>query len=306
MWIAPELAQTVAAIVDEKSFDAAARRLRISPSAVSQRLRALESQLGRVLIIRSRPVRATAAGTTIVRLARQYEVIGHEASIALGLERRDRMHVPIAVNADSLSLWLLPALEAVAREHDVTFELLREDEDRTAALLESGSALAAITSEENPIAGCTVTPLGATEYVAFASPGFVDRWFARGATKTSIAAAPVIEFDRSDDLQAQWLRANGVDPEAPPRHYVPASEDYAAAVRLGMGWGMLPPAQAAAALERGSLVPLGAPDIDEPLFWQQWNITSPALAAIREFVVRGARAALRQQGAPQSVPRPSA
>ena len=239
MWIAPELAQTVAAIVDEKSFDAAARRLRISPSAVSQRLRALESQLGRVLIIRSRPVRATAAGTTIVRLARQYEVIGHEASIALGLERRDRMHVPIAVNADSLSLWLLPALEAVAREHDVTFELLREDEDRTAALLESGSALAAITSEENPIAGCTVTPLGATEYVAFASPGFVDRWFARGATKTSIAAAPVIEFDRSDDLQAQWLRANGVDPETPPRHYVPASEDYAAAVRLGMGWGML-------------------------------------------------------------------
>ncbi|WP_119696273.1 LysR family transcriptional regulator ArgP [Microbacterium halotolerans] len=305
MWIAPELAQTVAAIVDEKSFDAAARRLRISPSAVSQRLRALEAQLGRVLIIRSRPVRPTSAGTTIVRLARQYDVIGHEASVALGMERRDRMHVPIAVNADSLSLWLLPALEAVTREHDVTFELLREDEDRTAALLESGSALAAITSQEQPIAGCTVTSLGATEYVAFATPGFVDRWFVRGVTADSIAAAPVIEFDRSDDLQAQWLRANGVDPESPPRHYVPASEDYAAAVRLGMGWGMLPPTQAAAALERGSLVRLGAPDIAEPLFWQQWNIASPALAAIRESVVRGARAAL-QQGALQTSPRPSA
>lgn len=294
MNIAPELARTVAAIVDERSFEAAARTLRISPSAVSQRLRALESQLGSVLIIRSRPIRATKAGATIVRFARQYEVIAHEATVELGLERRGRVHVPIAVNADSLALWLLPALEEVARAHDVTFELLREDEARTATLLESGSALAAITSQSRPIAGCEVTPLGATEYVAVATPAYVARRLPRGVTPTALAAAPVIEFDRSDDLQANWLAANGVDPESPPRHYVPASEDYAAAVRLGMGWGMLPPAHAADALERGSLVRLGAPDIAEPLFWQQWNLASPALAAIRESVVRHARAALAQ------------
>ncbi|WP_105566652.1 LysR family transcriptional regulator ArgP [Microbacterium halophytorum] len=294
MWIAPELAATVAAIVDERSFEAAARRLRISPSAVSQRLRALESQLGTVLIIRSRPVRATTAGATIVRLARQYAVIAHEATVELGLERRDRMHVPIAVNADSLSLWLLPALEAVTHEHDVTFELLREDESHTAALLESGAALAAITSQERPIAGCDVTPLGATEYVAVATPGFVARWFSGGVAADALAAAPVIEFDRSDDIQSEWLRANGVDPDAPPRHYVPASEDYAAAVRLGMGWGMLPPAHAEDALTRGALVAIGPPDLAEPLFWQQWNLSSPALEAIRGSVVRHARAALAQ------------
>jgi len=297
MLISPELAQTVAAIVDERSFEGAARRLRISPSAVSQRLRTLESQLGSVLVIRSRPIRVTRAGATVVRLARQYEVIAHEATVELGLESRDRMHVPIAVNADSLSLWLLPALEHVTHDHDVTFELLREDEDRTASLLESGAALAAITSQRRPIAGCTVTALGATEYVAVATPAFAARWFPDGAGADALAAAPVIEFDRSDDVQSDWMRAKGVDPDVPPRHYVPASEDYAAAVRLGMGWGMLPPAHAEASLEIGTLVRLGPPDIVEPLFWQQWNLDSPALAAIRDSVVRHARAALVQDGA---------
>lgn len=292
MWISPELAETVEAIVDEGSFEHAARRLRISPSAVSQRLRTLEAQLGRVLIVRSRPIRATEAGATVVRLARQYGAVSHEASIALGLERRTRMHVPIAVNADSLATWLLPALEAVTHDHDVTFELLREDENRTASLLESGSALAAITAQRQPIAGCVVTPLGATEYVAVATPAFVRRWFPRGVGAASLDAAPVIEFDRSDDVQSDWLRANGVDPEAPPRHYVPASEDYASAVRLGMGWGMLPPTQAQPSLDLGTLTRIGGPDLAEPLFWQQWNIDSSVLRALRETVVAHARAAL--------------
>lgn len=292
MWVAPELAETVAAIVDEGSFEQAARRLKVSPSAVSQRLRALESQLGRVLIIRSRPIRATDAGATIVRLARQYAAVGHDASVALGLERQARMHVPIAVNADSLATWLLPALESATHDVEVTFELLREDEDRTARLLESGSALAAITSQQTPLAGCSVTPLGATEYVAVATPAFARRWFPRGPGADALAVAPVIEFDRSDDVQSDWLRAKGVDPDVPPRHYVPASEDYASAVRLGMGWGMLPPVQAQPSLDLGTLTPLGGPDRSEPLFWQQWNISSAALTAIREAVVTHARAAL--------------
>ncbi|MBP2436143.1 LysR family transcriptional regulator ArgP [Microbacterium amylolyticum] len=288
------MAETVAAIVDEGSFDGAARRLRISPSAVSQRLRALETQIGSVLVVRSRPTRATEAGAVVVRLARQYAVIGHEASVALGHEQRDAMHVPIAVNADSLATWLLPALERVTRDHEVTFELLREDEDRTAALLDSGSALAAITSESRPIAGCSVTPLGSTEYMAVATPAYITKWLPEGVGADVLRRAPLIDFDRSDDIQSDWLRAHGVDPIVPPRHYVPASEDYAAAVRLGMGWGMLPPAQAAASIEAGTLRTLGHPDLTEPLFWQQWNIASPVLTAIRASVVGAARAALDQ------------
>ncbi|GLJ62560.1 MULTISPECIES: LysR family transcriptional regulator ArgP [Microbacterium] len=292
MQISPELAGTVSAIVDEGSLEGAARALRITPSAVSQRLRSLEAQLGRVLIVRSKPARATEAGAVVVRLARQYGLLAHDASVALGLEGPGRMSVPIAVNADSLATWLLPGLEPVTRTHDVAFELRREDEDRTAALLEAGTVMAAVTSQREPIAGCTVTALGDTIYDAVATPGYVARWLPDGVTASALAGAPLIDFDRADDVQSAWLRERGVDPSRPPRHYVPASEDYAAAVRLGFGWGMLPPLQAKPGIETGLLVKLGEPRLRVPLYWQQWNLRSPLLTAIREAVVTAARAAL--------------
>ncbi|WP_345751556.1 LysR family transcriptional regulator ArgP [Microbacterium rhizophilus] len=292
MWIAPDLAATVAAIVDEGSLDGAARRLRITPSAVSQRLRALEGQLGRVLVVRAKPARATEAGAVVVRLARQYALLGHDAGVELGLEGPGRMHVPIAVNSDSLATWFLPALQPVLRVHDVSLELHRDDQDHTAALLEAGTVTAAVTSQQDPIAGCAVTPLGATVYHPVASPEFVERWFPAGSTLDALSAAPVVDYDRSDDLQTEWLVARGVDPSRPPRHYVPASEDFATAVRLGFGWGLLPPMQSQASLEAGRLIRIDGPSISVPLYWQQWNLRSPLLADIREAVVTAARAAL--------------
>ncbi|GAA3654207.1 LysR family transcriptional regulator ArgP [Microbacterium marinilacus] len=292
MWIAPDLAETVAAVVDEGSLDGAARMLRITPSAVSQRLRTLEGQLGRVLVVRSKPARATEAGAVVVRLARQYALLGHEAGVELGLEGPGRMRVPIAVNSDSLATWFLPALQPVMRAHDVSFELHRDDQDHTAELLEAGTVTAAVTSQQAPIAGCVVTPLGVTVYEPVAAPAFVERWLPAGSSLDALSKAPVVDYDRNDDLQAQWLTGRGVDPSRPPRHYVPASEDYATAVRLGFGWGLLPPMQAQAALDDGRLVRLDGPRASVPLYWQQWNLRSPLLADIRDAVVSAAHAAL--------------
>jgi LysR family transcriptional regulator (chromosome initiation inhibitor) len=60
-----------------------------------------------------------------------------------------------------------------------------------------------------------------------------------------------------------------------PRHYVPASHDYALAVELGLGWGMLPLLQGAS-----GLVPLGGPTLRVRLYWQQWNLRSTLLDTI--------------------------
>lgn len=58
-----------------------------------------------------------------------------------------------------------------------------------------------------------------------------------------------------------------------------------AAVVAGMGWGMVPEAQADPLLRAGRLVDL-APDrgVDVPLFWQQWKLDFPALAAVADAV----------------------
>jgi LysR family transcriptional regulator (chromosome initiation inhibitor) len=287
-----ELAETVAAVVDEGTLDAAARRLRITPSAVSQRLKALEEQLGRVVLIRSKPVRPTEAGIAIVRLARQAALLEHDALVELGAadDGAALVSVPLAVNADSLGTWFLQPLARLAQRHPVVFELHRDDQDFTAGLLESGTVMGAVTSRSAPVAGCRASPLGVMRYEAVATPAYLSRWLADGVSADALAAAPLVEFDRRDDLQSQWLSTRDIDPLQPPRHYVPASNDFATAVKLGLGWGLLPGFQSEAELADGSLVRLGGPPVDVPLYWQQWNLRSPLLDAIAdELVAEGRR-----------------
>ncbi|WHI50283.1 LysR family transcriptional regulator [Microbulbifer sp. MLAF003] len=47
--------QAFAFVVEEQSFDKAASLLHVSQSAVSQRIKALEGQVGQALLIRSTP-----------------------------------------------------------------------------------------------------------------------------------------------------------------------------------------------------------------------------------------------------------
>ncbi|MFF5623887.1 LysR family transcriptional regulator ArgP [Microbacterium sp. NPDC012755] len=276
MRIDPELAATVAAVADEGTLDAASRRLRITPSAVSQRLKTLEQQLGRVLVVRTKPVQLTEAGEAVVRLARQVALLEHDALSGLGLDEEGaRISIPLAVNADSMATWFLPPLARLSAEHAIDFDLHRDDQNFTARLLESGAVMAAVTSEEAPVAGCSVSPLGVLEYRAMAEPSFAARWFPEGVTREALSAAPFVDFDRRDTLQHEWLKAMKVSHPSVPRHYVPASHDYALAVELGLGWGMLPLLQGA-----HGLVPLGGPTLRVRLYWQQWNLRSTLLDTI--------------------------
>ncbi|MEV4233224.1 LysR substrate-binding domain-containing protein, partial [Streptomyces bobili] len=78
------------------------------------------------------------------------------------------------------------------------------------------------------------------------------------------------------------------------RHAVPTSEGYLDAVEAGLGWGMVPEVQASKLLAEGRLVSL-APErpFDVPLFWQQWKLDSPALAAVATAVAATAAQTLR-------------
>ena len=58
----------LAAVIEFGTFDAAAERLHITPSAVSQRIKALEQRVGQVLMVREKPCKATAVETPLVRL----------------------------------------------------------------------------------------------------------------------------------------------------------------------------------------------------------------------------------------------
>src|ERR1044072_7453287 len=107
------------AVADEGTFDAAASALHVTPSAVSQRVKALEQRTGSVLVTRTKPVRLTESGQVVVRVARRVPALDRAARAELG-GTDEPVRVPIAVNADSLATWFLPALTRVP---GVCFEL---------------------------------------------------------------------------------------------------------------------------------------------------------------------------------------
>ncbi|WP_280494895.1 LysR family transcriptional regulator ArgP [Nocardia asiatica] len=291
----PQLDQLRAldAVITEGTFEAAARRLSVTPSAISQRIKALEDDAGRILVQRTKPVRVTESGLAVLRLARQIRLLTADTARELGAEPSDGpIRVPIAVNADSLETWVLPALGRAPR--GVCFEIHREDEEHTTRLLRDGTVMAAITSTAQPVQGCKVDRLGAIRYRPMASPRFADTWFAEGATAESYAAAPVVLFDRKDDLQDRLLRRRSRKPLDPPRHYVPSSTGFAEAVRLGLGWGMLPDLQTRDDRAGGRLVSIDPGlVIDVPLYWQQWRLDSPALSAVAATIAAEAANVLR-------------
>jgi len=187
-----DLAQlrALAAVVDEGSFDSAASALHLTPSAVSQRIKALEQSAGRVLVQRTKPAAVTEAGHAYLRLARQIDALVHVAHADASPEEQRPVTVPLAINADSLATWVLPALAAISTP--VSFDIHREDQAHSAALLRAGTVMAAITADAEPVQGCRSTRLGTMRYHPMASPDFVDRWFSDGVDARSLAVAPVV------------------------------------------------------------------------------------------------------------------
>jgi len=285
----PAQLETLLAIAEEGSFEGASRRLHITPSAVSQRVRALEGAAGQVLVKRTSPAEVAPAGLPLMRLARQLRLLAAEADAALG--GGAAVELAVAVNADSLATWFRPVLAAVGSSPGVALRLFVDDESVSHDLLRRGEALAAVTSEPQPVQGCSVEPLGVLRYFPAAAPALVERH--RRGRSFDWSAAPMVVFNEKDRLQDDVLTAHGVRRPAIV-HRVPSSADFVEAIRCGLGWGTVPEPQFAPLAKEGSLVRLpGTKPLGVALHWQRWRLDSPALEALSEAVRAAAGEALR-------------
>jgi len=284
---------TFQTVIAHGSFDAAAQALHVTPSAVSQRIKALEQTVGQVLVRRSRPCVPTEAGAPLVRLGGQVTLLEQEALDAvrgaLG-SGQARTRVAVVVNADSLAGWFLPALAALP---DVLFELHTDDEEHSAQLLRDGTVMAAVTTERAAVQGCRVEPLGAMRYLAVAAPALHAARFAGQDPVTAFTSAPMIRFDHKDRLQHRFARTVTRREVDPPTHFVPASASHAEAIRLGLGWGLVPESVARTDIAAGRLVELAdGRHLDVPLYWQCWRLESTTLTALTAAVRAAAATAL--------------
>jgi LysR family transcriptional regulator (chromosome initiation inhibitor) len=191
--------------------------------------------------------------------------------------------IPLAVNADSLGTWMIPALSQVASI--ATFEIHREDEEYSTGLLHDGTVMAAVTSAAQPVPGCRSIRLGKMRYRPLATAGFIERWLPNGPTAKDLSAAPVVMFDRKDEMQSRYIRRHVRNGTEPPRHYVPSTADFASAVLSGMGWGYISDIQAETFGQNHELYEFDpGSSIEVSLFWQQWKLSSSVLDEVAKAV----------------------
>lgn len=287
------------AVIEEGSFDRAAKRLCITPSALSQRIKGLEDRLGAVLVKRSVPSVATQVGEKLLRRAQSMRLLEAETLTDFRPGEGDETaRLTILVNNDSLATWLPEAFAAFAAETEgerVSLELLTDDQDHALESLRNGTAIAVVTSEAHPVSGARATPLGAMRYIAVTSPALAASLGSVGF-ETSLQSAPVIFYDRKDTLQDRFLASFGIGPEAFTGlvHYAPSPTAMIDLAARGLGWCMAPESLAKPWIDRGQVVAL-APEhaIDVPFYWQSSAIRSALLTRLGAVIRKTAAKRLR-------------
>ncbi len=287
----PAQLATLAAVHRRGSFDLAAAELHLTASAISQRIKALEERTGALLIRRGTPCTATETGLRLIRHHDEIALLERALDQELGLAAGPAT-LRIAVNADSLATFVIPALAAT---DGLLFDLVIDDQDVSQDWLRRGEVVAAITAHPGPLQGCDTIPLGALRYRATASPAYVRRWFSDGVTAEAMAAAPALTFSDKDRLQTRWAAARvpGLTRPLLPTHRMASSHAFVEACRAGVGWAMNPEPLVARLLADGNLVEL-IPDtpLDVALYWQFTRLSAPSLAPVTEAIRRAARASL--------------
>ena len=296
----PAALECLAAIVEEGGFERAAQRLSITQSAVSQRLRALEAQAGTVLIVRSRPLRPTPAGQLLLKHTRQLRLLRadldrdlRELAPGAVAGAGDEERISIAINADSIATWALPALTGLARQ-GLPFEIIADDQDFTQERLREGQVLGCVTTLKQALRGCKVVPLGAMRYVAVAQPAFARERLPGGLTAHNFRDTAFMAFNRKDDLQAEFVaKAFGLRRVSLNQTFVPSSEGQVRAVLAGWGVSVVPELLVRGLMAQGELVDV-APghSVAVQLYWHCWNLQSEVLDALSAALTQAAQAAL--------------
>jgi len=288
----------VAAVAREGSFEKAAVVLGVTPSAVSQRIKGLEERLGAVLLTRGTPCRPTEIGAKLCAHVEQVRLL--ESEVVADLPRFPSQEagppsLRIAVNADSLGTWFTKAASLFTARNGALLDLVLEDEAHTAERLRTGEVLAVVTADAAPVSGCRTYPLGEMEYVAIASPDFLGRHFPAGIDAQSLQAAPMMRFDRRDELQAKWVEQACGARISPPTHWTPSTQGMLDMTLAGLGWSMTPLPLSTPLIQAKRLVELPPKTrVRVMLYWQRTRLASRILDQLTEAVRTVARTELLQ------------
>ena len=287
--------QVLAAVAENHGFEAAGDALGLSQSAVSQRIKTLEEQLGQTLVVRSSPPTLTPMGERLMAHQRRVKLLEEELETELN-PGSGYQAITIGVNADSLATWFLAALTPTAKANRWLLSLKVGNEDLTQKMIAAGQVVGSVTSLAKPLAGCISEKLGIMRYQLVASPEYVAEHFPQGVTRQALQQAPGAVFNDDDFLLDIYLKRHfRLCQSDIPCQMLPSAHAFMDGALMGLSFSLVPETQAAPYIEGGQLVNL-CPDlwIDVPLYWQCWAIQAEAMKAFTRELLHQARESLRQ------------
>ncbi len=242
------------AVAEEESFAAAARRLRMSPPAVTRAIALLEERLGvRLLTRTTRLVRTTDAGSRYLEDARRILLEADEADeAAAGINATPRG--PLAVTAPALfgKIYVMPIIAA----YQMTFKETTVSAlfvDRVVNLVDEGLDVG-IRIGALPDSSLRAIRVGQVRRVVCASPAYLDKHGAP-ATPADLARHPVIAAT-SVSAGSEWTFAKGkerIGVRLSPRILVNTNDGALEAAKSGCGLTRLISYQVASELAAGTL-----------------------------------------------------
>lgn len=289
-----KLLAALAAVVEQAGFERAALVLGLSQSAVSQRIKLLESRVGAPVLFRTAPPAPTPAGQRLLNHMQQVRLLERDLLEELPMDEQGvaRTRLRIALNADSLATWWATAVAPLCEQQGLLMDLLTEDQDVGLRRMRSGEVAGCVCASPVPVAGARSLQLGNMRYLAVARADLLERYFPPGWDAQAWALAPAIVFGPDDQLQHRFLAACGYAGEF-PYHLCPSSEGFVRMLRAGMGWGMVPALQIKDELQSGLLREI-VPDkaVEVALYWHYWRNGGRLLEQLTNQLAQAAPALL--------------
>jgi DNA-binding transcriptional LysR family regulator len=242
------------AVAEEQSFAAGARRLGMSPPAVTRAVTKLEERLGvRLLERTTRHVRVTEAGRRYLDDARRIVAELDEADeAAAGSGAAPRGHLSVTAPMLFGRLYVTPGIVDYLQRYP-HMEVSALFVDRVVNLVEEGVDVA-VRIGDLPDSTMRAAPVGQVHRVLVASPAYLAR---HGAPRTpQDLAAHTIVSSNGSNVAPEWrFTQDGVvrAMRMRPRLLVNNNDAVIDAVKLGLGIARLLSYQAAAALAAGEL-----------------------------------------------------
>jgi DNA-binding transcriptional LysR family regulator len=243
------------AVAEEEGFAAAARRLRMSPPAVTRAIALLEERLGvRLLTRTTRLVRTTDAGARYLEDARRILLEADEADeAAAGINATPRGNLAVTAPVLFGKIYVMPLITAYQTTYNET-TVSALFIDRVVNLMEEGLDVG-IRIGSLPDSSLRAIRVGQVRRVVCAAPAYLEQ---HGSPRTpaELAQHPIIAAT-SLSAGSEWAFAGGKEQirvRLSPRILVNTNDGALEAARSGFGLTRLISYQVANELAAGTLM----------------------------------------------------